>query len=1821
MDERGLICEMEVVERGGVAVKRVVLSTAVAARRVQAAFRKRLRRQRVHTSSFELGGLDAAAWGFDEPQPRRRSSNKCRRKCYRVLALFCVLFLAFGSYVAAGVVNLTSTAKDLCDGPSQVSCIKRVKISSLCSSRVDLALVIDWEWRPWSSVFVDDISVELRADSGAHALVTGSAPAITLSRSLPRPFSLNASLSFAAASATAPLVHRFLSSGDAEPLHLTAHATARTSPWLTIVPIHVTLPFTATVTCSNFTCSLRYDGEDSTSTSPPPPPASPSSSWSLGSFDISTPSSSALLSLAASLQYNQSLATNGQFPQIEMSLPAIEASLSCATPPDEAWSHALVGTTAPPPDAGAAVVRVDGTSAVGGMWSTLVHARLLAETDAQGVQLRGMAHAALVCGRGEGWCSTAPTVYARFQDGKACYLSQVLHEMPPLALPLAYTSPHLGQGSSSTLINDATVALHALNETRIDLDTHANVDIPWQLTGELPPFELTAESAGGGSIGFLRNEQPISLSHLPALSARLSLGVTADAVSLAASLLKHNNTATNNTLEHLLESYSIGAPSTAPLGLPHLRVPLSWLITPADLPATKPPSTQSPKVRVEALTLDATEGLDHAAAASASAFLDGVGSMPRWLRVSSGGALNVSLACEPEQQQPRPPDGESPPPPSPPAPLELTAQPFAIAGNGSVALQLTMAGTPLDVTRMPQACSDIHASGSLGGRRGALLLSLSTARQLIDAWSGSGSNISSVGRTRTDLAIAAEPNSTAAVAAFAVSLPFTSPVQITLPPLNLTLRDSNATGVPLATMGIDTGDYAAGDDMSIGGFLLLSFARRGAMARILHSVIEQGDPTTLCVTSTAVSACVHLEGSGPSSNYSWFDNATIELIGPSTIEVQCVFPFDFCPQRTRQQLQQLPPSFVSLQVEMPLPHPIKTLLDDYNLHVAALPPTSLDLGIDYFASIGTLLLPSFSLSPTTKHLSLAVNASVLDWYALSRATHPFGRAIGAEHRNRTLRISGSNDCSLNWACVLPELYSIVVPPPSGNGSTFILPTLFNVPHPSPSDPPPWHLLSTSDATAAFTGQVGFDSPLPVTLIAQKLGASILFSSGTAELHRVVDLAPVDTSAPLVLPPSLSHINIKANLYAERGAKCAVPECYTPGATDPPACLQKMCALGQLIERYSSSETLAVTLKASVMSAKGGVGTITLSTDLEMYGDRTQQLDRAAMFLKRDTTMWSNEEYQLLHPNPLGGLIYNELEIMDTIEESVLHGLFEDKPIDAYMKLNLTNVFAVPLALTHYVIGGLFLIDADGVLPHAVLRAAVFFENAFPPDNRHPLGGRFTSKVPNPDKLLQPGQKNQVRPTVPMYLSTVVRYQDEMYMKNQNCLDVDGGRADLLLRAAPSQPPFSLTFGFAPQSLGFFKRRACHLPANVSNACEPTRRPADRNAEGCGQKGRSCAFRGSAVPLPGGGVRLLTKAQKKQSGSGFWKSSATFLDGFSSTFTFEMRRECTPGLFSSCQDLSGGFTFVLAPEIPAGQQPPLGGTCEVTATVVQAGMYNPDIPTLVMSNDTTISCAGYGGLTSSSSTTAAPQAASGSIGLIFSLETGHNGNRYWMIDTSLPLKGLSDWPRASMSLFVNGEVKNTTTADGAARGIAQHGGEVPFLEGTHTVKIEYSAAMRMLYVTLDDSVVPDLWAELNPADLGLGPRPNLTAGFTAAAPSSGEGISIDITNWALKLTNADSKASRLLEAGQVVGAVGERTAVHIDARESCGLPRVTGGLTWIVTIKDASGAGGLIFSIEDLGDGTSRVSFVPKREGRHQLVASLWSETFEASFDVRPARLP
>ena len=100
---------------------------------------------------------------------------------------------------------------------------------------------------------------------------------------------------------------------------------------------------------------------------------------------------------------------------------------------------------------------------------------------------------------------------------------------------------------------------------------------------------------------------------------------------------------------------------------------------------------------------------------------------------------------------------------------------------------------------------------------------------------------------------------------------------------------------------------------------------------------------------------------------------------------------------------------------------------------------------------------------------------------------------------------------------------------------------------------------------------------------------------------------------------------------------------------------------------------------------------------------------------------------------------------------------------------------------------------------------------------------------------------------------------------------------------------------------------------------------------------------------------------------------------------------------------------------------------------------------------------------------------------------------------------------------------------------------------------------------------------------------------------------------------DGASSGLLEAEQIVGAVGEPAAVHIDARDSCRLPRVTGGLKWHVVIHAPGGGALAVDGVIDLRDGTSRVLFTPRVSGTHTLDAALDDSAggFRATFDIAP----
>ena len=79
-----------------------------------------------------------------------------------------------------------------------------------------------------------------------------------------------------------------------------------------------------------------------------------------------------------------------------------------------------------------------------------------------------------------------------------------------------------------------------------------------------------------------------------------------------------------------------------------------------------------------------------------------------------------------------------------------------------------------------------------------------------------------------------------------------------------------------------------------------------------------------------------------------------------------------------------------------------------------------------------------------------------------------------------------------------------------------------------------------------------------------------------------------------------------------------------------------------------------------------------------------------------------------------------------------------------------------------------------------------------------------------------------------------------------------------------------------------------------------------------------------------------------------------------------------------------------------------------------------------------------------------------------------------------------------------------------------------------------------------------------------------------------------------------------QRGELVGVAGEMSAVHVDARDSCGLPRYVGGDAWQLALRGPAGEALPVRGVHDVGDGTYRVSFVAARGGRHELSATLTS---------------
>lgn len=111
-----------------------------------------------------------------------------------------------------------------------------------------------------------------------------------------------------------------------------------------------------------------------------------------------------------------------------------------------------------------------------------------------------------------------------------------------------------------------------------------------------------------------------------------------------------------------------------------------------------------------------------------------------------------------------------------------------------------------------------------------------------------------------------------------------------------------------------------------------------------------------------------------------------------------------------------------------------------------------------------------------------------------------------------------------------------------------------------------------------------------------------------------------------------------------------------------------------------------------------------------------------------------------------------------------------------------------------------------------------------------------------------------------------------------------------------------------------------------------------------------------------------------------------------------------------------------------------------------------------------------------------------------------------------------------------------------------------------------------------------------SDLDLDDDGHAWVGFTGTSgPASA--MSIWISDWSVGAPKTDASRSRLREDGEVIGRAFARGSVHLDARDSCGMPRTVGGDTWQVSVTWMGAEVGHD-GIEDLGDGSYRVTVGP-----------------------------
>ena len=1524
--------------------------------------------------------------------------------------------------------------------------------------------------------------------------------------------------------------------------------------------------------------------------------------------------------------------------ELSLSLPAV--SFDVVWGEDE--TDAITSQAAPVTVDVEEIVVQDGVGQVG------VVIGVSAASDAEGASLRSLAHYFLVPET-----AAAPRLFLRKSaSGSDCYVATLLDLITPLDLNFSMPSAaEVLNGSTPAgsadvgnaadeggllSLESATLAFEGLATKTAYFGAVATMrSNGWALDGALPPMELSVEGAGASTMAaFGTSEEPLSL---PDVRVAMSVTIEPAILSLAKVVtpMLRERPIDRNSLDVELAGKTLGPAITpqSPPGLSQLRLPLEWVLSTSIAEVLFEEADDSGGadggilLSVEGVGITAeleTSALNaRAASQTVSASLDAtlsalplpdkvrvaVGAMAVDARVGAGAAaaalLNVSF---------HPLDlrgGVDAPPVSP---INLTSTIFvgatldAADANGLELANLDFVGTV-----------DIGAVAAVGGR-GVIDVSGGVLQAYADALNGTdgGGADDALGAPPSGVTLNLSQPYVASCKGAIAELVLGTRAAVRVDVAALTMTVQNGSSVPLASVVVPATQFAIDDVARVRAEMALLDDGSVAIDEALQNIFDGAELQTsrLCLVGGtpqapgSVRACLRLqEGSGDAADdNSYLSNASLDFLGEQggDLAVPCVFGEGACAVQTMSALRSEPSAVLTAQATLP---PISDAFDV----TLGLPGLSVDVGYDGFERVAQVAFAQTThVWPRGESRTLPVTLEVSDWYAIHRLLARDGRAAYPPFPlNTTVRVSGRATDASGAAlagCALPSFSKVVVPPstaPNASDACLQLPRYLHS-DPKRPDGTPLALVGSSSSSVELSVPFGVCNPLPLKVNVPQLSLTASFD-GERVLEGTMSLASGGHLAAGANDTLLSAAVLHAGGPGQ-GSACV-------GSGLQPS-MAESCVFSKLARSLTSYDATPLAVQATWTNALGASTTMRLGVTLFAAGAAQDEMrDASAAFAHRGTGYWGAQSLAREAAESFSEILSTiDVDIIDTLQSSLqtlfsgLGGtLASDSSVGATLEMSLFNVFTVPLAL-HNLRANANLSDIDGVDERGV-GMAISTATHFDPDTDYNMVTDLTT-----DLALTSWAPGTTSPVFSLPISStweaVVRYLDEAYAKLEQCLKLydllvevelncddggdsggsgGGGGGGGANGNCDGTTPMRTTLAISLPEIGTFKRRACHSPLT----CTPTSATllSGNRDDGNTRLSGDASLSSGSISLVGGGA--------DSRGSAFHSTQVDLLHGFEMTFDFNMAKcpdtqtfdfSCFCMQTVACTGTTAGFALVLQAEA----QDALGTDCTSEA---QSFLPEADFGIGAIDNSTDLSCSAYDGVGKS-------------FGLLFSSFK----NRLYGISL---LAGLSDWPRSGLGLYVNGDLRVTTHADayGPARGVAQFG-ETDGLDSgtTHQARVVFHAAARMLYLYLDGESAPYLWAELQPDDLGLGADGLAWVGFTGTSGARSQGVTI--SNWEVKATATSVADSALLEEGEVVTSAGWEGFAHIDARDSCGLPRQTGGDSWSATLTKPSG-GSASVAVTDLGDGTYRVPVLSQQSGTHTLEASLGGQQFTANFIVDP----